>query len=677
MDGRFPRIVAPQKYLENLDTGTMHLSKTLRTKEKSKRQKTQKVQRHKKSGIQPGDNFYQYVNHDWFSKTKIPPTKSAFGVSEEIEHRIDTQIESLLEECIKHPDSRIEETLGTLASSVFTADSQPSNLELVKAVLQSIQTIESTDDVGIFLGEFTRYKIRNLFHLVGQYENKHDAKYTFTIGIGSLGLPDSSYYYKKSLRRGVYFSLYKRMLKRLGDLFDLPTLPCVVKLEHLLAGVLWNLPVEPSDVSMTGSELQKTFQHIPLGTILKTIGIPSWHQRLFFIESKPWLQALNKLFHHLELDQWKLLLSLEFLLFALPWLPSDYSRISFQFYRKELKGQEKPLSRKEQAVYVVEQYASSLLSHVYVDKLVDKSVKPHVTEMLEDLKVSAQERLGTLTWLEEPTRKKAQEKVKRMRSLVAFPDHFEHHRIPRLESHTLLANLLELGEWETEVQIQKLDQPISQRKEWDDAVYAVNAYYYSQANEMILPAGILNAPFYDSKNSFAKNFGGLGCIIGHEMTHAFDEEGKEYDPRGFTKRWWTLTDKRRYTHLTKDLIEVYGHQKIKGFPVSGKKTLSENIADIGGMAIALRALQTKLDRMPLTSDERNQAYQDFFSSYAISWRVKERERKSIQALLLDKHAPPALRVNLVVSQFQEWYDAFQIQPSDPLYIPPEKRIHIL
>ena len=172
------------------------------------------------------------------------------------------------------------------------------------------------------------------------------------------------------------------------------------------------------------------------------------------------------------------------------------------------------------------------------------------------------------------------------------------------------------------------------------------------------------------------NYGGIGCILSHELTHAFDREGKEYDPQGFQKKWWTPQDNRNYNKQTKALIELYSKQKLYGFPVSGYKTLSENIADIGGMGIAIDTLHTILDSQKLTGDERKKAFHDFFTSYAISWRLKEKKKKRIQALITDKHAAPSLRVNLVVSQFQEWYDAFDIKPEDALYLPPEKRIRI-
>ena len=644
---------------------------------------TRKQKKSKKSS--PGDNFYDYINHSWLQKTIIPPTRSAFGVSEEVENRIEKQSKEIMKDCIELSQKNIREPtymeslqqcLGTLAQSVQTADSQKNNIDTVHSVLASIQSVQSKEEVAVIVGEFTRYKIRDLFSIYGQYENKNRTEYTYTIGVGGLGLPDPSYYYKKSMNRGKFLRGYKRMLKRIGTLFNLPKLHCLVGIERVIAGVILQTDRDTIEHERNGSSLEKDFPHIPFSYIFETMGIPRWRSRLFIVESLRWLHTLNKLFHHLGIDHWKLLLSLQFILFALPWLPPPYSDISFSFYKKQLRGQRKVLSRNEQAIYVLEQYATPLFSRLYVEKLVNKTVKPHATSMVEDLLHFAEKRLASLEWLEPKTREAAQKKVEKMRYSIAYPDSFDTFEIPTLSENNLLLNLITMGEWQTNYEIQKLGQPITERKDWDDPVFLVNAYYYSQVNEIVIPVGTLQEPFFDEKAPLAWNYGGVGCIICHELTHAFDKEGKEYDPNGYQKTWWTSTDNRRYNEQTKALIELYEKQKVNGFPVSGKRTLSENIADIGGMGIALDALKHKLDAIPLTAEERHEAYRDFFTSYAISWRMKENKKKQIQALLMDKHAPPFLRVNLVVSQFQEWYDAFGIQADDKLFIPVEKRIRI-
>lgn len=639
----------------------------------------------KKPGHNPGDNFYDFINHSWLEKTTIPPTKSAFGVSEEIEKHIEDQTERVMKDCIETSQKNIQKPsymdslqicLGHLAQSVKTADTQKLNLDTVHTVLSSIQSLQNKEEAAVIMGEMLRYKCRGLMNIYGQYENKNNTQYTYTIGIGGLGLPDPTFYYKQSLHRKTYFNLYKRMIKRLGHLFHIPQLSCVIDVERILAAVLIKTEYESIEHKRTGKELEEDFKHIPFDHLFKAMGLPHWRQRVFFVESLRWLHTINKLFHHLGLDYWRLLFSLQFILFCLPWLPPPYSDMSFAFYHKQLRGQQEKITREKQAVYVLQQYAPSFFSRLYVEKIVNPETKPLVTRMVQDFLKVAEKRLANTEWLEPETRVKAQEKVHKMKYIVGYPDSFEHHTIPSLVDNNILYNLLALGSWQTDYEIQKLGQPITQRKEWDDAVYVVNAYYYGQANEMVIPSGICNEPFFNAKRHFAWNYGGLGCILCHEITHAFDKEGKEYDPQGFQKHWWTPTDNRRYNKQSKAVIALYDKQRVYGFPVNGRKTLSENIADIGGMGIALDVLKSKLDSMKLTSDERNQAYRDFFTSYAVSWRLKDKKKKRIQALIMDRHAPAFLRVNLVVSQFQEWYDAFNIKPEDKLYLPPEKRIVI-
>lgn len=660
---------------------------TQKTKQNEKQTSTKKKTKKRSSGsfsTRPGDNFYTFINHRWLETTKIPPTKSAFGVSEEIEKRIEDQTQTIINECIelsthepKNPSykDQMKQMLGLLSRSVITADTQPETMKTFLEILGNIQSVSSKEEVGVVIGEFLRFKIRTVLPIYGQYENKNNTNYTYTLGSGGLGL-DASFYHHKSLQRGKSFLLYKHMLHQIGNLLEIPNYHCVVKLEKILAGILLKAERDTVEQRRTGTELAEEFPHIPFDSIFKSMELPNWKQRIFFVESLRWLHTVNKLFHHLGLDYWRLLLTHQFVLFALPWLPPKLSDLSFRFYRKQLRGQQEKLSRKGQAVYVVQQYATSFFSRLYVEEIVDPTIKPHVKEMIETILENGKQRLGTIEWLEPATREKAQEKIERMRFIVGYPDTFENHPIPSLTETNLLRNLLLLGDEQTKLEIAKLGHPITERKEWDDAVFVVNAYYYTQANEMVIPAGILQPPFYSPHQDIGLNYGGIGCILSHELTHAFDREGKEYDPQGFQKKWWTPQDNRNYNKQTKALIELYSKQKLYGFPVSGYKTLSENIADIGGMGIAIDTLHTILDSQKLTGDERKKAFYDFFTSYAISWRLKEKKKKRIQALITDKHAAPSLRVNLVVSQFQEWYDAFDIKPEDALYLPPEKRIRI-
>ena len=263
------------------------------------------------TAIHPGNDFYTYVNDIWLKRTQIPPTKSVFGVSEEIEKRIEIQTKKILQTCLDHVDhpkktstymESIHTMLGTLAESVITADKQNINLDTVHNVIASIRGLQSKEEVGVILGEFQRYKIRSIFSMYGQYENKNKTQYTYTISTGGLGLPDPSYYHKKTLHRASYFAAYKQFIQKLGHLFQIPTLPCVISLERILAGVLLRVDRDTIEHERKGSELEKDFPYIPFAALFETMGLHQWRSYIFYVESLRWLHTLNKLFHHLDLD---------------------------------------------------------------------------------------------------------------------------------------------------------------------------------------------------------------------------------------------------------------------------------------------------------------------------------------------------------------------------------------
>jgi predicted metalloendopeptidase len=208
-------------------------------------------------------------------------------------------------------------------------------------------------------------------------------------------------------------------------------------------------------------------------------------------------------------------------------------------------------------------------------------------------------------------------------------------------------------------------------------VFEVNAYYYSDKNMMVVPAGILQSPFYDLKKSDAWNLGGIGAAIGHEITHGFDDDGRMYDKAGVMKNWWSDTDLEKYIAVTKDLVKLFNKETYMGGKVNGQLTLSENIADLGGVAIALEALEeTFMENKAHDTGKRKKALQEFFTSYAVSWRNKDRPKKARQSLILDRHAPAPIRVNLIVRQFAEFYEAFDVTEKDPGYIPVDQRIQL-
>jgi len=261
---------------------------------------------------------------------------------------------------------------------------------------------------------------------------------------------------------------------------------------------------------------------------------------------------------------------------------------------------------------------------------------------------------------------------------VAYPDKWEFELDEtKIDPTRMLMNIWNLAKYDTDIMIKHLKRgKINEKENWEDGVFEVNAYYYSDKNLMVIPAAILQTPFFDLKRSQAWNFGGIGAAIGHEITHGFDDDGRLYNKSGVMKDWWSTEDADKYKEMSQSLVELFNKATYMGGKVDGDLTLSENIADLGGVSIALEALEMEFVKDNYSDAAKKTAYKEFFTSYAVSWRNKDRAKKAEQSLLLDKHAPAPLRVNLIVRQFAEFYAAFDIGESDPGYIPVGDRIQL-
>lgn len=630
-----------------------------------------------------GKDFFRFVNGKWLDSVHVPPYISSFGVSEELEQSIQKTLVRIMDRCIfksktstsKSYEDSIEIAVGHVAHSALNSKVQKRSVKSLQNILLDLRCMRDKNDIARTMGELCKYKIPGVFWLFGQYENQNQTKFTYTIGIGKVGLPDLSYYKKTAPGKSKTLWKYANLLQTVGKMMNIENLSQVIPIEELLAGAIQKSLTEKT-IQMKGSEMEKEFPDIPFDVLFQTVGLKTWKTELFFVDARNWLEVLQKMFRHLPLESWKLLFATELILHFLPYLPPPYDDIYFDFFHKLLRGQTQKIPQKELTVLTLTQWMTPFMSKLYVSYYGKPELKRETGRFIEELKQSTKHRLQETEWLQPATRKEAIEKVDKMIVSIGYPDTFAKLPIPTVKSDNFLENILQLGNWQTAYEISRLGEKRKEQKDWDEPVFAVNAYYYTQSNEMVIPLGSLYWPFYSSTAPLGWNYGGLGCILAHESTHAFDKEGKEYDPDGFPKKWWTPSDNRAYNKKTKSLVQLFSSQKILNNAVSGSLTLSENIADLGGMGIALDALRNHLDQHKVSEEDSKKAYQQFFLSYAVSWRVKEKPEKTLQSLFLDHHAPPSLRVNLIVSQFDEWYKAFDIQETDPMYIPPEKRIRI-
>lgn len=631
----------------------------------------------------PGDNFYLYVNQSWLNKTYIPSYTSSYSVNEEIEDIVEKDLFLLFKKAKQYASygktsttyyEKYLDILGIFVLSSDTVSFQKNSISFLKERLRNLHCIRSIDDIGEVLGFLNKHKIPTILSTYIQLE-KSKKGYIYVINFvpGTLGLPDDSYY--KGTAPGKLKALYSyiQFIKQVCKELDIDDVSDIITLESYFS-INYSLSRNDDGVLYYGKDLLSEYNFFPWSSYFKAYDIVNWEEKQFRIAIPEWFNYFKKALLENDYTKWKRLFSLHIILHAVSILPPPFDEYHFNFYGKYLRGQHKKLPQKYLTLYLAKDYLTQPLSELYKKYFLKKSLKEKATQFIEKIKVSAIDQINSNSWLQPATKVIARNKLKQMILSIGWPDTNLPYIYPTLINNNLLYNIYKLGETMSIQEIELLNKHIKPGTYWFEPTFMVNAYYYNENNQFIVPAASLMFPFYSENRSLGWNYGGLGCVIGHEMIHAFDEDGKNYTPNGTFKNWYTPIDNRRYNIYTKKLIELYNNTKINNRSIDGSSTLNENLADLGGMSIALESLKKEISNK--SNEDKKKQLKDFFISYAISWRIKEEERKQLQSLIIDKHSPSEARVNNIVSQFQEWYEVFDIEKTNKLYISPEHRIKV-
>ena len=638
------------------------------------------------NNIHPGDNFYLHVNDKWLKHTHIPNHASSYSVNEEIEDIIEKDLYTLLDNCydfankgvvVKSFESNLKDTIGRFGLSVLRKSVQKNSIQTLKSYLQNIHCIRSIEDIGDILGFFCRHKIDTILTSYLQLERTKNDKsiYTLFLSYGSLGLPDVTYYKATAPGKIKTLMAYIQIIKKITNLLEIDDLSEIVSFESYFSANYNNVE-KLGSVLIKGHDLLKEFSKFPWNNFFTSYGIEEWKEKTYRIQSKQLFKILEKIFEITPLEQFKKLFMLHMILHSLPILPPPYDNIHFEFYQKRLKGQKEKYSQNYLNLYLSKKYLTTPLSILYKKYYLKDSLKKDSIKFIKKIQYSAIKQIEKNNWLQEKTKHIAKEKVKNMVLSIGWAESYYPLNLPNLQTDNLLKNIYLLSSAATQNDIQLLNTVSKPGVYWNEPSFMVNAFYYNEVNQFIVPAGSLMYPFFSEHTSasIGWNYGGLGAVIGHEMVHAFDEDGRYYDTHGFNKPWWLPRDNRRYNMLSKRLKQLYSDSKIYGVHLDGNKTINENLADLGGVSIALEALKHEIQNK--SEAEKKYEFQQFFISYAISWRTKEEKKKVLQSLIVDRHSPPEFRVNNIVSQFDEFYSAFDVVVSNNLYIAPEERIKV-
>lgn len=614
-----------------------------------------------------GNDFYTWVNQEWLNSVRIPSEETDFGVSEELETCIQEKVSEILMK-LKHESnpSPAEAMIQTLTQSCLHSAAQPRNIETLHLLLSEIDCIETSQEVMRHVAHMTNRKLKCLFdleHFVDEHKQIH-VELTPEIN----GLNKRFYFDEKVMN--VYTSFLHQLATLAGldpHIFD--SVPSFEKTLQIKLDDAW----EFDPVSIKGSQYVRKYPTLAFDTLFETLHIPSWKSQSIYTPAPKFLRFLNSLLKEVPLDFWKVWLKKCVLVACMEYCPPPFDELYFSFFREFLQGQKIKMPQMNLLHKIVFDLCPHEFSPLFWNAAGDDALLKHSKSFGKHLLKAAKHRLSTIDWWRASTRAAACEKVENMMFSFIKPDHWPTFTPPTLKSDSLLENVLTLGQQYVACQLKLVG---TKYKYWEEGIYRVNAYYYSNKNQIMIPYGTVLSPFYSTEAPLGWNYGALGSLIGHEMCHGFDLDGKEYGINGKKQNWWTRKDKMEYMKRAKQLDALFSKEKVLGHSVNGKLTLDENIADLGGVGIALEALKQELREKKLSEDECRKAYRHFFVGYAVSWRTKYRDAKLLYSIQTDKHAPAFLRVNLVVNQFQEWYDVFDIPKDSDLYRNPEDRIRI-
>ncbi len=632
--------------------------------------------------IHPGNDFYQFVNSKWLRSVQMPPSESSFGVSEEIEENIRRRLLQQIYNLVIKSDSNLhlhEKIVRLFFKSGFYSNYHDVHDKTFKKLLSDLGCMKTSEDVMATIGTFVRRNIPTLLNVYLGRDLNNPNHSVLVLTSGSLSLPDVSYYKGEAPGKMVTLNMFETFLNRLGKHLEYEDFGRIAIFESK-ASIIYDDANGDEPQMMKCSDLMKKYKNIPWNSFWKAYGLNiDYHNMKILVRCFNWLQWLNDQFKHLIIADWIAWFRVQLCIYFGPLISSPVDDMYFSFFGSRLRGDKIKMSQEHLLYHIASYLLQPSLSYIYKKCCLTDKHQEDIRQFVTKIRNSAIKRVDENPWMTSITKNKTKDKIKHLQLEVADIDTSANYNVnyKKLSELDIVFNMILLGEAITDRDIYYATHKTVKPPQ-GDAVYEVNAHYYNSGNRLVIPAGITKWPFYDQIKHKRPgwSFGGLGAVVGHEMLHAFDEDGKDYDNKGIYRPWWSSIDIRGFNKRTAQLIRLFGNTKYLGHLVDGKSTLSENIADLGGLAIALDALKRHLDNIGITGSAREKELRDFFISYAVSWRTKERRQRSVYRLFTDVHAPASLRVNLIVAHFQEFYDLFNVRPEHNLYIEPKNRIII-
>ena len=639
--------------------------------------------------VKAGDDFYKYANGTWMKNNPIPAEYSRYGAFELLEEENYIQLKTIFAEA--SADKNASE--GTVNQKI--RDFYNSGMDTVKIDQNGIGPLKSElDQIAAFSTAADVQKMIIMQHASGNYplfylfsspDEKNSNQVIAMTYQGGLGLPDRDYYLSDDARSKEILSAY---LKHVAKMFVLAgstpeqaakDAETVVKIETELAKLSsTRLQLRDPNANYNKTDLaglQKMAPGMDWKAYFDGINLTATND--INIGQPKFVSGMAKMINTVAVADWKVYFRWDLINSAASSLSSDFDKEHFAFYGTVLSGAKEQQSRWKRMIDQTSNSLGEAVGQLYVQKFFPPEAKSRMVELVNNLKVSLGERINGLTWMTDSTKKEAEAKLAKINVKIGYPDKWIDYSSLKISTDSYYANKKSARQFAVNRDIAKIGKPVD-RSEWGMTPQTINAYYSPNMNEIVFPAAILQPPFFFMDADDAVNYGAIGMVIAHEMTHGFDDQGRQYDKEGNLHDWWLADDSKNFETKTKVLVDQYDSYKmLDSLHVDGKLTLGENIADLGGMSVAynglLKAMEgkdkgAKIDGF--TADQR------FFLSYAQVWRANVRDEETMRRLKEDVHSPGEARVNGIVYNIPAFYTAFNIQPTDKRYIAPENRANI-
>jgi predicted metalloendopeptidase len=634
--------------------------------------------------VRPQDDLYRAIDGRWLQRTAIPADLSNYGAFTALTVEAEQRVHELLEKARANPTQvtpQARKAADLYASFMDEQVIEARGLAPLQPELARIDALQTPAEVVAWLGRSQTLGVSTPIQWYVQ-PDPHDATvYLPGLAQSGLSLPDRDYYLRDDGKYVTYRQQLRdyatTLLQLSGDPDPASGANAVMTIEQKLAQAQWTRVQNRDPVATTNrfdrAALAKAAPHVEWQRYFDGIGaqVPAVN-----VDQPPYLEALDAMISGIGAVDWRRYLRFHLLDAYAAYLPARFDAAHFEFHDKALSGTEQPRERWKRGVDLVNQAAGEISGQMYVEAYFPAAAKQRMQALVHNLLRAFNKSIDGLTWMTPPTRLQAKRKLAAISTKIGYPDKWRDYSALLIQADDVVGNVQRATLFEERRQLAQLGRPVD-RSEWHMTPQTVNAYYNAQMNEIVFPAAILQPPFFDPSADDAVNYGGIGGVIGHEISHGFDDQGRQFDAQGNLRDWWTAEDARLFKQRTAALVAQYNACTVLDDQhVNGELTLGENIADLSGLAIAYKAYLLSLNGRKGRVIDGLTPGQRFFAGWAQVWRRNFRDDNRRMRLSVDPHSPDEFRVNVVASNLDAFHAAFGVKPGDKLYRPPAERIRI-